>query len=118
MLRLLSILTLLAITACSKDESGVTKPFTNTPPTVTLEDTDLAPTLARITWRVQGDDGRVFKIERRYQSNPWKPLLRLKAVAGLLVVEDPSVQIGQSYSYRVGVGNEYQAEVTITIPTP
>ena len=118
MLRPLLLLTLLAATSCSREETASTTPFTpNVVPTVTVYDTDPGPDGANITWQVANDDGRAYKIERRFESDPWKPLERQFAGDDdLLAVEDPTVQMGQTYSYRVGVGSQYQGEVTVTIP--
>jgi hypothetical protein len=119
MLRSLLLLTLLAaVTSCSPQESGPTTPYTNIVPTVSPYDTDVGPDGATITWQVTNDDGREYKIERRFESDPWKPLERKAAgEQDLLLVEDTTVQMGQTYSYRVLVGNSsYQGEVTVTIP--
>lgn len=96
-------------------------PFIRPAPAVALVRAEVAPGLARITWAATDGSGLEFEIQRRLDGFPWKRMVTLVAdVEGLIVLEDPSVQPGQTYSYRVraaGVTTEtFQGEVTIVVP--
>ena len=113
---------LLPLAACSRQEDfRVTAPPIAPSPTVTLASAEVLPGLARITWDVQHGTGHEFHIYRQLQTKPWKKLYTLTTnVEGRMVLEDPSVQPGQRYTYRVradGVTTEtYQGQVTIVVP--
>lgn len=114
---------LLPVAACSRQEDFViTAPPIAPSPTVALVAAEIVPGLARITWDVEHGTGHEFHIYRQLQTKPWKNMFRLTTnVEGRMVLEDPSVQPGQRYSYRVraaGVTTDtYQGQVSIVVPT-
>lgn len=112
---------LLAAAACSQEQPVAVAPPIAPSPTVELAGSEVSAGFARIIWNVKDGTGHRFQIYRRLDSKPWKSMLTLTTDAlGRMVLEDPSVQPGQTYSYRVraiGVTTEtYSGEVTIVVP--
>lgn len=75
---------------------------------------------ATIVWRVENGSAAPYGIERRNGDEPWKRLTSRSVEGGRIVLEDPSVQPGQRYSYRLRLGSEATSgtagEVTLQIP--
>jgi hypothetical protein len=112
---------LLGVAACATQDPGPVAPFVRPSPGVTLAGAEVVPYLARITWDVTDGTGVEFEIDRQLDTRPWKDLTTITTnIEGRMVLEDPSVQPGQTYHYRVravGVTTEtFQGEVTIVVP--
>lgn len=107
--------------SCSPDEPVVTAPPIAPAPVVTWAASEVTAGFARITWNVEHGTGKPFEIHRRLASKPWKNMFRLTTnVLGSMVLDDPSVQPGQTYTYRVRAAGDstaiWQGEVTIVVP--
>ena len=119
--RWLLLAALLPVAACSKQESVVTAPPIAPAPIVELVGTEVSPGFARITWQVTYGTGKTFHIDRRLNDKPWKHVfVQTTNVEGGLILDDASVQPGQTYSYRVlpegAAPDAFQGAVTIVVP--
>lgn len=112
------------VAGCGAAESVVTPVPIAPAPTVELVSTEVVPYFARITWQVTNGTGATFQIDRQLNDRPWKRRVFVQTtnIDGLMVLEDTSVQPGQTYHYRVlaeGAAPEgFQGEATIVVPVP
>lgn len=121
-LKRLFLIPVAAITlSCVADQPPPAAPFVAPSPVVTVAATEVVPGLARITWDVQHGSGHSFQVHRRLADKPWKNMFTVAPnVEGDMVLEDPSVQPGQRYTYRVrpaaAPDAPFQGEVAIVVP--
>ena len=110
---------LLFTAACARD-LPLAPPIASAP-TAEFAGSEVTAGLARIRWSVSAGAGFRFQVHRRLDTMPWKPMVTLSTDArGRMVLEDPSVQPGQTYSYRVRLAGDtsdsFSGEVTIDVP--
>ena len=110
------------VAGCGAAGSVVTPPPIAPSPTVELVSATAVPYFARITWQVTNGTGKTFQIDRQLNDRPWKRQVFVQTtnVEGALILDDPSVQPGQTYHYRVlaegASPDAFQGAVTIVVP--
>lgn len=97
-----AILALLALPACSSQESLPTS--TALPrPVVTLVTNLVLRDHVLLVWSVRDGESYRFEILRQNLSNPWKHLATAVVLDGKITVEDAGVVPGQTYRYRLRI---------------